>query len=262
MSSATIRISRGKKNKTMKNKRKMTTSVVKLTKAVRQLQSSSANEKLRLKVNSTLTPFGQVLGNGDGTIIFDVTPIVGQGDQTAQRQGAQIKMHASHYQFMVGQQSATNFATKYKITWVALKGNSTLSTNITTYTNHIYTPNPFVTGADVRDYHATYNPDMFPNFKILRTVRKTMPADQINGILNTQTFSVGMKYNKGKGHNVRYNQNFTGADGSLSGQILMIIQADRGNCGGTNSTLGGIYGATANTGLDMQWARTDYYYDN
>ena len=77
------------------------------------------------------------------------------------------------------------------------------------------------------------------------------------------SFQTGFKFNKGKGHAVRYNQNLMGTDDVFDGQLLMIVQCDRGNSNQTTaSTLDRVYTTAVNTGIFFSYNRIDYYYDN
>lgn len=259
--------SRAPKKKRMMKRRPMA-NVAKLTRQVRKLQSQNDGEKKR-----TTTFFqngiGQLDGNTDGYVVNDVTPIPSQGVQTNQRTGASIRLHSSNYQFMIGQQSATNAPIKYKMTWLMPTGAPySQGTIASQFITNVYQPNPFIggsgTGATIRDIHSQYNPDYFNTYKVIRTIRGVISPDQVNGVTMTKTFNVGFKYNRGKGHEVRFNQNTNGHDNVFNGQIVLVIQCDRGNHNGTtaNNLTTGVYDQPVNTGLYLQYNRVDYYYDN
>jgi len=259
--------SRAPKKKRMM-KRKPMASVAKLTRQVRQLQSQNDGEKKR-----TTTFFqngiGQLDGNTDGYVVTDVTPIPSQGVQTNQRTGASVRLHSTHYQFMIGQNVATTAPIRYKMTWLMPTGapysQGTLASQFIT---NVYQPNPFIggsgTGATIRDYNSQYNPDYFNTYKVLRTIKGVIIPDQFSGQLMSKSFNVGFKYNKGKGHEVRFNQNTNGHDNVFNGQIILMIQCDRGNHNGTvdNTLTTGVYDKDKATGLFLQYNRVDYYYDN
>lgn len=257
-----------KKKKTTKmpyKKKKMTKrpmSVAKLALSVKKLQSEQAGEKKR-QTTFYQSNIGQVEANTDGIEVIDVTPIPLQGTQTNQRVGAQIRLHSSNYQFMIGQLPSTVTAVRYKITWLAVKGASYSSTTILTqFINNVYQPNPFL-GGSIRDYNSQFNPDYFNTYKIIRQVKGIILPDQLSNTTVTKSFNVGLKYNKGQGHDVRFNQNLGGPDNIFNGQIIMVIQCDRGNASATTaSTTTGIYDPQINTGLYLQYNKVDYYFDN
>lgn len=222
-------------------------------------------EKIRSEKNAFVVPIGQVLASSEGAVVFDVTPSVTQGDQTggsgAQRHGASINLMSSHYNFQIAQMSDNNFRAKVRITWVAIKGAPyTSATLVSDFFNNMYQPNPFVTGVNIRDANSNLNPDYFGTYKILRTKTLYIGSDNIANQLLSNSFQVGFKYNRGKGHTVRYNQNLLGC---FDGQILMIVQLDRGNSSTTVGSvgIGGIYSVGINTGITMSYNRQDYYYD-
>lgn len=239
-----------------------------LTKKVNYLMKNAIAtrpEKIRTQRNAFVVPVGQVIGVSEGASIFDVTPAVSQGDQTggttANRQGASINLMSSHYNFQIAQMTDNNFRVRVRFTWVAIKGAPyTNVTLVSDFFNNMYQPNPFVTGVDIRDANSNLNPDYFGTYKILRTKTVYLGSDNISGQLLSNSFQVGFKYNRGKGHSVRYNQNLTSL---FDGQILMIVQTDRGNASAsvTSTGIGGIYSVGTNTGITVSYNRQDYYYD-
>jgi len=250
-----------KKKPMMKRKPRMT-SLVKLTRQVKKLQSQNDGEKKRTSVLSA-GDLGQVNGNTDGAIVVDVTPLPSQGNQTNQRNGASIRLHSSNYNFALSQLPACSTRIRYRISWLAVKGPAIANANIVSgFYNHVYNPNPFI-GGSIRDYNCQKNPDFFGTYKTIRTVQGTIEPDSFSGNLTSRSFNVGLKYNRGKGHDIRYNQNLGGADSVFNGQIIMVIQLDRGNGSTTTpSTVTSILDSAINTGLYVQYNRLDYYYDN
>jgi len=137
------------------------------------------------------------------------------------------------------------------------------ATVTTQFFPNVYQPNPFI-GGTIRDYNAQYNPDYFNTYRVLRTITGSVSPDQLAGTYTNRTFNVGFKYNRGKGHDVRFNQNLGTVSNLFNGQIIMIIQLDRGNSGGSVSTVTGLIptSSTPETGLAVQYNKVDYYYDN
>jgi len=252
-------------------KRKPMMALAKLGRAVKKLQSQSDAEKKRITTFFS-NGIGQLDGNTDGYVATDVTPIPSQGNQTNQRSGASIRLHSTNYQIMIGQGNLSNANTtapvRYKLTWLLVKGAPyTAATLTSSFVNNVYQPNPFIggaaPGASIRDYNSQYNPDYFNTYKVIRVVKGVIAADQFSGQSMSKSFNVGFKYNRGKGHDIRFNQNLGGHDNVFNGQIVLVIQCDRGNHGSVNNTVTtGIYDAAAGTGLQLQYNRVDYYYDN
>lgn len=250
-----------KKRRMPKRKPKMM-ALATLSRQVKKLQSQNDGEKKRSSVLSA-GALGQVDANSDGAIVVDVTPLVAQGVQTNQRNGASIRLHSSNYNFQISQQVSSNTRIRYRISWLAVNGPAISSSNIVSgFFNHVYQPNAFISGS-IRDYNCQKNPDFFGTYKTIRTITGTIEPDAFSGMSTSRSFNVGLKYNRGKGHDIRYNQNLGGADSVFNGQIVMVIQIDRGNS--STTTTSGITGAldsAINTGLYVQYNRLDYYYDN
>jgi len=256
------------KRKTMKKRPMAKKSLTRKVNIMQKQLIAQKPEKIRISKFASLVPVGQVLVNGEGAVVFDVTPQPTLGDQTgsgtAQRQGSSINLMSSHYNFMIGQQDLNNFETRLKITWVMIKGAPyTTATLISQFFNNMFTPNPFVVGIDIRDANCSLNPDYFGTYRILGTKTLKLKSDELTGVIRTLSASHGFKYNRGKGHTVRFNQNLSGDGNVFDGQILMICQADRGNSssGTANAGYPGVYSTTINTGLLVSYNRTDYYYD-
>ena len=238
------------------------TSVTRLASAVKRLQSMNDGEKKRFTALFS-GQLGQTFADGDGAIVLDVTPGCLQGVNTNQRTGASIRLHSTHYQFQIRQQSATKATIRYRMTWLAVKGASYADGTINSqfYAN-VYNPNPFI-GGSIRDANCMYNPDYFGTYQILRTVRGVMAPDQLDSTLMSKSVGVGLKYNKGKGHDIRWNQNLGTAANTFNGQIILVIQVDRGNSSSSTAcTLSGVVDTAVNTGLFVQYNKIDYYYDN
>lgn len=255
-----------KKRTTRKRTKKMPVSKISteiLKRQVRVLQSQMDGEKKRITTFSQAL-IGQVEGNNDGIEVINVTPIPQQGIQTNMRTGASIRLHSTNYQFNIGQATdATVARINYKLTWLLVKGAPyTTSTLSSQFINNVYNPNPFIS-VTCRDYNCQYNPDYFNTYKVLKVVKGFVPTDPVTNVALSRSFSVGFKYNRGKGHEVRFNQNTNGQDNVFNGQIILVIQCDRGNSDPVvTSTAGGIYSTLPGSGLFLQYNKIDYYYDN
>lgn len=250
-----------KKKRMMKRKPRMA-SVAKLSKVVKKLQSMNDGEKKRITTFFQDT-VGQVNANADGAIVLDVTPLPTSGSNSNQRTGASFRLHSTNYQFNVIQQANTKASIKMKLTWLQVNGAPYSSgTLISQFFTNVYNPNPFIGPTSVRDINAQYNPDYFGTYKVLRTVHRTVAPDQLSDVATNHAFRIGMRYNNGKGHDVRFNANGNGVDNLFNGQIVLVIQLDRGNESTVISTLSGNYDSSATSGLFVQYNKTDYYYDN
>lgn len=230
-----------------------------LVKDVMYLKSVLNPEKKRYLINYTSDlAVGQVNVNAAGLYVTDITPIPAVGTGYNNRNGASIKLHSTHFAFMMKQQSSTLNKVKVRIEIWLIKGNPYASA--ASFPADHYLANSFITGASIVDYNSDPDPDDFNKARLIRTFHTAVPNDQV-----TQTqiklFKGGIKYNNGQGHHVRFDLNTTTIE---QGQLIMIIFADNGNVDSTNaSTLGGGVPITsANTGITMNYNITHYYYDN
>lgn len=224
------------------------------------LKSIVNAEKKRL-TQSYLTNLavGQVIGNAGGYYVTDVTPLPAQGSQVDQRSGSSIKLHASHFSFMVSQDTATINPITLHFYLFQIKGNYYASP-ATFVTDHWQT-NTFIGGASIVDYNSDPDPDHFNNAMLLRRWRIKLPVDQVSGETTIKPFKIGHKYNRGQGHHIRYENNSTTI---TQGQILLVIFADNGNASPTTaSTLtGGVPITAVHTGAILNYEFIHYYYDN
>lgn len=155
-------------------------------------------------------------------------------------------------------QSNTAAGIKVKIQLVQVLGYP--FTTITDVYNKFITPNLFITNGlsqtPVFDVNSSRDPDYFREYKVLRTKIVYLAPDSLSGVINVKQFAIGLKpYN----YHIKTNDNTTSVS---SGQMFMIITADRGNSGGTASTLNGLSIAAASTGANLLWNATYYFYDN
>ena len=207
---------------------------------------------------STGQVVGQVDFNSTGIRVFDITPMMPQGSTASDRTGNSIKLHSSYYQFQVNTQSAVNTAIKLRIEMWANPG---LVIDATALLDKLYVINPF-TG--LIDYNSARDPDHFNDFRKLYSKTVYLPADQITGQLATKQFAIPFKWNKGKGHHVRYTG--SGSTNPLTdiqaGQFFMVYLADNGNSNAVASTLTTIPVTTGLSGVQVKFTNRTYYYDN
>lgn len=228
--------------------------IANMVRDINTLKSMVNAEKKRNTVSSINNNVGQVSVNASGHYIVDVTPNPTQGTGYNNKTGNSIKWHSSHYDFQIYGQSANVSGIKLKFEWVKVIGLPYSSLN-DIFGKYIV-PNPFITGGTIYDVTSSRDPDYFKNFQVVKRTYATLRPDVITGDIPVKQFSVGFKL---RNHHVRNNDN----DPTLSmGQIFLIVTADRGNWGASNSTCAGLSNTLANSGAFMSWERTDYYYDN
>lgn len=234
-----------------------------IVKDVAMLRGMVNSEKKR----NTIATGGQVVAQlngatGQGLFITDITPTPSEGTTSTSRTGNSIKLHSSFQRFQFYHQSATTQPINFQILILQVKGPPV--SNLTTFVNNIYTLNPFVSNAGapaIVDYNSSFNPDFFGQYRILRRKKFRLSPDQFTGQQMIKNVNLPMKYNRGKGHHIRYalDNNTVPSDG----QILMIVLADSGNMSSTTaSTLSNVPVSAINTGLIMDYNIVHYFYDN
>jgi len=227
---------------------------------VENLESRVQSEKFRKTITYLAGNVGQVNGNGSGYHAADITPIVSVGDGYNGRTGSKIRLHSSYLQFQFGDQTNASSAIRGKILVFKLNNEVVPSPYSSFITQNMMNYNTFVGGGfTIVDYNSSYNPDYFKDWKLIRQKNFTHKSDNISGQKVITSLSMGIKYNKGKGHTVQFDKS---TDTLVGGQILVLILLDNGNNSGTASTLTNISNTAASTGLTLNYSIDHYYYDN
>lgn len=232
---------------------RITRQLPKLAADINILKSMINSEKKRITVANNNLGIGQVANNNSGHFLLDITPNPTQGSGFNQKTGSSIKLHATHFDFQFSGQTNTVSGIKIRIDIIKVIGQpfSTVSDIL----GKFVVPNSFLSGS-IYDINSNRDPDYFRNFRILKTKYVYLQPDQTTGDIVVKQCSLGLKY---KNHHVRNNDN----DPTLSqGQILLMIRADRGNSGGSVSTITGIPITQAATGATFAYEYTHYFYDN
>lgn len=205
--------------------------------------------------------FGQVNGTSStGAICYDITPLVSQGLGPDGRMGASIKLCSALYQFQITQQSAVYFPAKVYIDFWINKGQAV---QVTDGLNQLFVPSQF---SGVIDGNSPRNQDRFSDWQLIRSIRRTVPGDQVaSGDLQTITFDVPVKFNRGKGHHIRLVNSLSQnpINDILNGQMLMTVRCSVGNASpANNSTRPVPYANLLNSGQSMRFAYKTWFYDN
>lgn len=238
-----------------------TKGIPQMVKDINYLKSAINSEKLRYNISTSQTApqaIGQIQGNAVGYYGFDITPNPVQGDGYNNRTGSSIKLHSSNLRFLFTEQTNAMSELRFKVMLFEVKGNTTTAV---TAASEIFSANPF-TG--IIDYNSTRNPDYFKDYKLLRVRHCKIPMNpaSIAGQIGTKEIRIGMKY---KNRHVRWDKNTTVI---TSGQIIMFVFCDAGNCETTASTLVAPYSNTSIpvkgvlTGALMNYYIDHFYYDN
>lgn len=207
---------------------------------------------------------GQVDFNSSGARQFDVTPLMTQGVDASSRNGNSIKICSSFFQFQVQQQSSTvTTPLKFRVELWLVKGvplGAIASGATTAPITDLYEASVF---SGVIDMTSTRVPDHFQDYRLIasRTVR--IAGDQVSGgDIQATTFTMPIKWNKGKGHHVRY----AGTSGSSAdignGQIFMVFRTDLGNKNASNASTKDIPLTAVSTGVNVKMGYKHWYYDN
>ncbi len=226
---------------------------------VMALKSMVNAEKKRIQIaSSTDNVVGQVNGNTSGHFLLDITPNIAQGVGYNQKSGNSFKLHSSHIDFQMLSQGSNISGCKLKIQVIRVFGQP--FSTVSDVMGKFITVNPFIYNgasiATVYDSNSPRDPDYYRNYKVLKTQTCWLKNDDITGESVMKQLQIGLKY---KNFHIRTNDN----DPTLSsGQILLLITADRGNTSGVASTLTGISQTSAYTGAQFRMIQTHYFYDN
>lgn len=230
-------------------------STTRLIKDVNMLKKMLNSEKKRVIQTNRDQAVGQLANaTGSGHFLLDVTPLPSQGTGYNQKTGNSIKVNSTHIDFQIAGQLNNISGCKLKFQLVQVIGQPFVT--LTDILGKFIMPNSFASGGTIYDINGSRDPDYFKNFRVVAQKIVTLPVDQITGDIPVKQFSMGCKY---KEFHVRTNDN----DPTLSmGQLFLIITADRGNIGGTNSTVSGVPIVQSGTGCNFGYEITHYFYDN
>jgi len=210
------------------------------------------------KLSSAIT-VGQVGGNTSGHQIIDVTPLPAQGTTSATRNGNSIKLTSAYYEFYFVKQSSATQRTSAIIEFWKVPGEPYTATEISNGTAiaDLFTPNEYVTGANIYDMVSSRRQDTFRNFKKVYSRRISFPALDIAGVTQTKLVKIPLKY----GHHIKF-----ASDGSQTvsaGQVLMTIRMENGNKStSVVNTFGNIAVNGTNTGVSLNYSFLSYFVDN
>jgi len=230
-------------------------SSTRLAKDVAYLKHIINSEKFRLETKIDNQVVAQCNVNASGHYLIDVTPIPSQGDGYNNRQGNSMKWVSSHYSFFFQKQSALSGNIRGTIEFIQVIGEP--FTNPSNILGRFIEPNRWVDGGTIYDVASDRKPEYFKNFRVIRKINFGFKASDFVGQQLQKVINTGFTL---KNHHVKFNNN---SNTISSGQILMLIRTDTGNCSTTsNSTLDNVSNLAQNTGLFMSHNRIDYYYDN
>lgn len=243
-----------KKGKFMASR--VTKQIPKIMKDINILKSMVNSEKFRLEEKFESIGIAQLNGLSSGHYIKDITPVPAQGDGYNNRQGNSIKLHSSHFDFFIQKQASA--LGPYKVIIELWKVTGEPYTDVTSgVINKIFERNQWIDNYAVYDTSSNRKQEQFKNFVCMRRKVVYMKSSDFSGQIVQKQIQMGIKY---KSHHVKYNNN---SNTLTNGQLILTIRVDTGNYSTTTAATADQVANTAiNTGLALNWAKHDYYYDN
>lgn len=218
----------------------------------------NAEKKQFIQKITTPITVGQVNGDSSGHQIIDVTPAPAQGTTSVTRNGNSIKLSSSYNELYMVKQGG-NAALKLLVEFYRVPGEPYSATEISNGTAiaDLFSPNDYITGANIYDMVASRKQDTFRNFRKIYSRVVYFPANNISNVTQVKLVKIPLKW----GHHIKF-----AADGSSAistGQILMVIRCDSGNrsTSVTNSFTNVAVNGTS-TGVSFHYALTNYFIDN
>lgn len=200
-----------------------------------------------------------------GWMSMDITPYPTENNGFNGREGSSINLNSSYMQFKFTQMSVNTLTPiKIRMVIVEVRGQpQDSSAALTQYFLNSALPNG--TGINnnngIIDYNSNVSPDQFHQYRTIYNKTTTLWQDNIDAGLQVRNHVIKLKYNRGKGHMVRFLQNSLTPTG---GQLLMFILADAGNLGinayeGTGAAT--LVNNSANSGALVNFNICHYYTD-
>lgn len=203
---------------------------------------------------------GQVAGNVDGLIASDITPLPIQGVLQSSFVGGKFSLQTSYIITTIQGQSAFTQGMKIKWFLIEVKGSPQ---NVTTMVQNMFFGDALISGTNagtqIIDYDSQFDPQYRSWFKIHARRTFVLPHDNYSTQNYVKTFRTPVRYNGGKGMDIR----LTAASSVQSGQLIEIFLCDNGNSStGTTCTLNGVPILNTATGVIVNQAITHYFIDN
>lgn len=228
----------------------------KLLSDVMRLKSLVNAEKKQYAVAVGTASIGQVNGNAEGAYAVDITPPIAQGSGDSDRNGDSIKLTTAVMQLQFWQQANCSQPVKVIIEILQVQGATQLNSTVLA---QYLKPNPFITGASIRDAESMIDQDYRQQYRVIFRRVVSVPPDSISGGQQVKSFKYPIRFGR-NGMHIKYAENTTV---TACGQLMMIIRADNGNISNsTTSTLGNVITTGTSTGLSMNRNIEYYFFDN
>lgn len=240
--------------------KKRTLNVGALAKDVaRMAMMINAEKKVYAYKQGTTFSIGQSAGAAlSGAGVVDVSPLLAINAAVDGRIGNSVKFCSAFYQFQISHQANAVTDNVLLIDLWINKG-TTLST-ADTLTN-VFSPSTF---SGLIDSNSPRNQDHFNNWQLVRSYRRKLKADATSGELVVSTFNIPVKFNKGKGHHIRYASS-SSTNPLLdiqNGQMCMTFRAQNGNASAVTVASSPIPITAVSTAMNVNFAYKIWYYDN
>lgn len=226
-------------------------SSTRLIKDVQMLKSMINAEKKQITLSNVSDSVGQVNVNGYGNILRDITPVISQGVTGTTRNGISVKIHSMVLKGQLIQQANAMQAQKIKIEFFLNKGTYLSPSGLT---GQILDTNGLNGLYDINSPRAL---DTFKNWSRVCSRTFTIGQDSQSGVTGFKDVIIPLKF---KNWHIKYDQD--NSTSITNGQMIMIVTADSGNFGSTNSTTNYIPVTGALTGSSLNYFIQFWFYDN
>lgn len=226
----------------------------------RTLDVIGRSEKKTTANYMNAVPLGQVSGNVDGYVAADLTPLPAQGVLQSNFVGGKFSLQTSYFITTIQGQSAFTQGMKMKWFLIEVKG---APQSVATMIQNAFFGNALISGTNggtqIIDYDSQFDPQYRSWFKIHARRTFVMQPDNYSSQNYVKTFRVPVRYNGGKGMDIR----LTAASTVQSGQLIEVFLCDNGNSStGTACTLNGVPILPVATGVIVNQSVTHYFIDN
>lgn len=253
-------VSKAKKRYYNKNKGKMKMNTL-IRDGIKAYNMLNA-EKKSITLGITSVTLGQVNVNSTGAGQYDITPVPPQDATASGRNGNSIKLCSSLLQVQLQGMSLTT--SKHTLYLDIFKVNGTpvapFVVGATTIpATEIYNPGIF---SSVIDGTSTRYQNNFSDYTLVKSMKIVLPAEQLANEVSNKTLKIPLRYNRGKGHHIRYDGTSGTTSDIANGQLVMILRVDVGNLNTVTPSSLNVPITATSTGVIFRWGIQHWYYDN
>lgn len=239
----------------------------KVAKDVAQLGASVAMIMSRLNVEKgyvdrdvITTTLGQCNDSGEGAQLFDVTPIISQGDGQGQRHGNSLKVTGISLPFQITAQVANQGGRRVRVSLLRVRSADNGVDAVEAF-NQYWDVNPL---NNLRDFNApkNYRAGSHDGITCVRSKTYYLKGPSVmdsSAAINNETNAITAKFNVKLQEVFRYAQNADTLPDGL--RYYLIIQSDLGNKGTSTSALD-VPIQTPLSGCNLRISQRSWYVDN